>query len=255
MANWEASRSCKVFDDCVQCLHGVPHPTLLIEYDQAKRDYVLADGGRCVARWASTNHDHAAGSVCGAEPDKTVAGIDLCSHHADRLTKWRYFEEPEERVRRKTDKLREADQEYEKALDESEAHRERLRAVRSVVYYVRRVSDGAVKIGTTTVLASRMTQLRGEHGEIKVLLTHSGAVAEERSMHERFREYRIGRSEWFAPAKDLLRWIDGKRGYNGVVQSRTWMSRGDLRKLIVTAPDDRDLQYRNGTVRWPSLAA
>ena len=26
MADWEASRSCKVFDNCVQCLHRVPHP-------------------------------------------------------------------------------------------------------------------------------------------------------------------------------------------------------------------------------------
>jgi len=255
MADWEASRSCKVFDNCVQCLHRVPHPPLLVEYDQAKRNYALAEGGRCVARWASTNHDHAAGSICGAEPDKTVAGIDLCNHHADLLTKWRYFEEPEERVRRKTDKLREADLEYEKALNESDAHRERLHAARSIVYYIRRTSDGAVKIGTTTRLATRMTQLRAEHGEITILLTHSGAAEKERSMHLKFRQYRIGRSEWFAPARELLRWIDGERGHCNVAQMRPWMSRGDMRKLITAAPEDRGLQYHRGTVRWPPLAA
>lgn len=255
MANWEAARSCKVFDNCVRCLHGVPHPPLLVEYDPEKRNYVLADGRRCVARWASTNHYHGAGSVCGAEPDKTVAGIDLCGHHADLLTKWRYFEEPEERVRRKTDRLREADEEYEKALDESEAHRERVRAARSVVYYIRRSSDGAVKIGTTTAFTNRMNALRSEHGELRVLLTHSGGLAEERAMHSQFGAYRIGRTEWFAPAKDLLRWIDSRRRYNSVVRSRTWMSQSDLRKLIAAAPDDRDLQYRNGTVCWPPLAA
>lgn len=250
MADWEASRSCKVFDDCVQCLHRVPHPMLLVEYDQTKRDYVLADSRRCVARWADSSHN-----ICGAEPDKTVAGIDLCNHHANLLTKSIYFEEPEERVRRKTDKLRAADLEYEKALDESERHQDEVLAARSVVYYIRRTSDGAIKIGTTTKFAVRMTHLRTAHGELQVLLTHGGTRAEERSMHLIFRRYRIGRTEWFAPTKDLLRWIKGRRGHYGAVQARTWMSRGDLQKLITVAPDDQDLQYRNGIVCWPPLAA
>lgn len=99
MANWAAQARCKVAENCVRCLHGVGHPPLLAVFDPAAGGYVRAEGPACVARWASGGHAHGAGDICGEPADKTAAGIDLCNHHADRLTKWRHFEEPEERVR------------------------------------------------------------------------------------------------------------------------------------------------------------
>jgi hypothetical protein len=247
----EAQARCKVADNCVRCLHGIGHPPLIALFDDAKGTYAIAEGVTCVARWASTGGRHGKGDLCGDEATVTVAGVDLCPHHADRLQNWRYFEYPEEHVRKKTDRVREADREYEQALDESERHREKALAARSVVYYIRRTSDGAVKIGTSTKFSSRMSQLRSEHGELQVLLTHSGMRAEELAMHHQFHMYRIGRSEWFAPAKELLTWISDRRGMYGEVQPRTWMSKTNLRKLIVAAPAGRDLQWRNGTAVWP----
>ncbi len=235
-------------------MHGIGHPPLLAVFDPAAGTYVRAEGQTCMARWASGGRYHGPGDICGDPADKTVAGIDLCNHHADRLTKWRYFEEPEERVRGKTRSLREADREYEQAVRESDLHREKIRAASSVVYYIRRASDGAVKIGTSTKLRSRMTALRAEHGELTILLTHSGTMKEESQMHRQFAGYRLRRTEWFAPSKVLLRWILDRRGLHGEVTPRTWMSQRDLRKLISAAPADRDLRRKGGVVVWPPEA-
>lgn len=252
----ERAASCNVYENCRLCMHGVPHPVLIAVYDEGKRDYALAAEAVCVARWASANRWHAAGDLCGDAVDLTVAGIGLCRHHAGRLTKWRYFEYPEEQVRGKTRELRDADREYEQAQRESDLHREKVNAARSVVYYIRRASDGAVKIGTTGSFRNRMAQLRKEHGEFQVLLTHSGTRREERCMHEKFAAYRIGQTEWFAPSKALLRFIgDERAGRSNSTQQRGTVSKTDLRKLVGTALADCDLQWRKGRVQWPLLAA
>lgn len=255
MVDRKAQARCRLAGNCVRCLHGVGHPPLLAVFDRGTGTYVRAEGQTCMARWASTGGGLGEGDICGAPADKTVAGIDLCQHHADRLSKWRYFEEPEERVRAKTESLRAADLEYERAEAESELRREKIRAARSVVYYIRRESDGAVKIGTTTQLRNRMSALRAEHGELRVLLTHSGTMKEEREMHRQFAHYRLGRTEWFAPVKELLQWIAGRRGWHGEVQPRSWVSQRDLRKLITAAPAARSLERGGGAVRWPPREA
>lgn len=74
-----------------------------------------------------------------------------------------------------------------------------------VVYYVQR-EDGMIKIGTTGQFAGRMTGLRGEHGELRILLTHRGDRKREQAMHLRFAELRAG-GEWFRPGPELLAWI------------------------------------------------
>lgn len=134
-------------------------------YDPDIGGYVYADPGNriCVAREGGRSGKH----LCGAPADVTAAGVDLCRYHANHLSKWKYFEEPEERVRAKTEQLREADAEYEAAVRESEAHREKINAAASLVYYIRRTSDGAVKIGTTRKFNQRMSALRGEFGELQ----------------------------------------------------------------------------------------
>lgn len=115
---------CKLADNCVRCMHGIGHPPIVALYDRAKGTYSIAAGAVCMARWASSGRSHGEGDLCGAEATTTVAQVDLCAHHADRLKNWRFFEYPEERVREKTDGLREADREYEAAVLESEARRE-----------------------------------------------------------------------------------------------------------------------------------
>lgn len=73
----------------------------------------------------------------------------------------------------------------------------------SWVYFLRR-QDGAIKIGYSAQPRVRLATLRGEHGELDVLALTPGGRDLEASLHERFPEARIGRTEWFAPCEALV---------------------------------------------------
>ena len=62
-----------------------------------------------------------------------------------------------------------------------------------VVYFIR--NGNRVKIGTTQNLRGRITRLSLRTDDL-VRVEHGGH-AYERSIHERFAEYRIGKTEWF----------------------------------------------------------
>ena len=170
---------CQIADPCRPCMHGASHPPMLAVYDEERGTYVAAAEHGCMARWASTNGDHAAGSICGLPVYRSAGEFDLCAHHYWRLINWRCWDKPREELKELTRELREADSEYAAAVRESEIHRERVRVAGSCVYYIRRVSDGMIKIGTTTEFRRRIATHRKEQGEIQILLTHSGGRKEE----------------------------------------------------------------------------
>ena len=67
----------------------------------------------------------------------------------------------------------------------------------SVVYFLRRASDGAIKIGHTTDYHTRLATLRAEHGEMELLgLMDAGRIAES-SLHFNYDRSRIGKTEFF----------------------------------------------------------
>lgn len=73
-------------------------------------------------------------------------------------------------------------------------------APRESVYYG---TDGCnIKIG-------RSGSVRRRGGELKImmLLTFPGSLFEERRHHKMWKKYRIGDTEWFRPADELLLWI------------------------------------------------
>ena len=250
------SDDCKVYENCRLCQHGATHPPVLAIYDDTERDYVRPDGPVCMARWASTNSSHAAGSICGAPATHDAGDVDLCQHHFNRVYEWRFWEKPLKDIKEKTAALKAADAEYRQAVRESEIHRERVKAEISVVYYIRRTSDGMVKIGTTGAFRKRMATFRNEFGEIQILMTHSGGRPEELKMHRQFDAYRIRGSEWFRPARTLLEWICDERRivrYRETQQPGV-LGIGALQKLTTAAPRDRDLRFRAGRVEWPEEA-
>jgi hypothetical protein len=74
----------------------------------------------------------------------------------------------------------------------------------SVVYFARRCSDGAAKIGTTGNVDQRLAGLRrDERCAVDLFGTMPGSFEEERRVHEMFLDARF-RSEWFAPTAELL---------------------------------------------------
>jgi hypothetical protein len=82
-----------------------------------------------------------------------------------------------------------------------------------VIYFLRCEEDfqdlkaGWIKIGTTIRLADRLKQIAAEIGHTPMVLAIlDGAFAEERALHELFKESReIG--EWFQPHEELLQLI------------------------------------------------
>lgn len=223
------------------------NPPALVIYDYAEGEYKPRYGGFCTARWATGNADHEAGEFCGRPATQEAGDVDLCTHHFERLRNWRYWEKPIEDAEEKTRALREADRAYAAAVRESEIHRERIRAQGSVVYYIRRMSDGMIKIGTTAEFRKRMATHRGEHGEIQILLTHSGTIKEEREAHKKFDVYRAGRGEWFHPARPLLNWILDTRSIERykTTQGPNVVPQAEVRKLIAATPPDA-YQWRRG---------
>lgn len=77
---------------------------------------------------------------------------------------------------------------------------------RCVVYFVQNDAGDQVKIGYTSHLPTRMSALRRPMSA--VLVTVPGGQDTEAQMHAAFAHLRIGRSEWFHVAPDLMDFID-----------------------------------------------
>lgn len=86
----------------------------------------------------------------------------------------------------------------------------------SVVYFARRLSDGAIKIGFTSDVARRMVELRKKHGGAHELIsTRAGDKPDELKLHERFAAHRIGETEWFHPVPEILEEANATLGNQG----------------------------------------
>lgn len=80
------------------------------------------------------------------------------------------------------------------------------RASGLMTYFVREMPDGPVKIGFTNDVARRFAALRTSSARpLALLAVLSGN--HEREMHARFASWRI-RGEWFAPAPELVAFIE-----------------------------------------------
>jgi hypothetical protein len=78
----------------------------------------------------------------------------------------------------------------------------------SVVYYLRRRADQAVKIGFTASLPKRVRVLSRDHGPLDLLATEPGGWHLEHKRHEQFNRWRIDPDrEWFRPGAPILRHV------------------------------------------------
>lgn len=173
--------------------------------------------------------------ICGEPATRQVADVMVCDTHYRRVRQWiggkdeRFLDADMERERRRHAERLRLDREHaheQMALNrqlgeqqkEFDRERARLRAqyeadiVRaveaaraesSVVYYVRRDSDGLIKIGTSRTLAKRLATLKRESGSLRLIATVGGAHREENALHRQFAELRA-EGEWFRPELPLL---------------------------------------------------
>ncbi len=76
------------------------------------------------------------------------------------------------------------------------------------VVYFARASDGRIKIGTSRTPSKRRNSLASDSGmDVRILATTPGSYARERELHAQFAAHRL-RGEWFAPAPELLAFIE-----------------------------------------------
>lgn len=79
----------------------------------------------------------------------------------------------------------------------------------SIVYFTRRDSDGAIKIGMTSDVLRRVPELRKKGYAVVLLAAVPGDRALELRLHARFAEDRIDRNdEWFRPSERLLSFVE-----------------------------------------------
>ena len=251
---------CHVADPCIRCSSGMGHPPMLAVYSRAAGDYVEAQGDRCIARRASGGIGRAEGDVCGKPAESWAGDVPLCRLHFKRLMSWVAAEADgvrERDVALHEQRLRQAE---EFNLQQIRLDRERIAAAAeakspySVVYYIRREGDGAIKIGFTASIKNRMMTLRAQHGPLQVLLVHGGDRDEETEAHSRFREYRIGRTEWFRPVRPLLDWVrEARAGHtHPSVQPDGILPMSEIARLAEEAPQKAALRWSPaGVLQWP----
>lgn len=221
-------------DDCCCRRDPLAHPPRLLLFDQEAGAY-REEYRACTAIWAAQASGHASGRVCGDPATHQVADVLLCEHHYRRMREWMNTRDQRDvieaartaqrihenqvrldRERSLAQRTLAAEEAAERAVQmreqaklQRELDRERVRAEEAAraessrVYFVRRESDGLIKIGTSRTLAARMVSLKREHGPLHMLATTGGAHKEETALHRQFGELRA-EGEWFRPGLPLL---------------------------------------------------
>lgn len=232
---------------------GYSRPPVLLIWDRPEGIYAeSAFSAWCIFRPRTAGGS--LGEMCAGEATCDLHGIPLCSVHYKHIRKkalaefgddaeWRRraerFALEEElsvpgRLRAEQAKLDARKQRLDQRERKLEAARLRLQSELrqdSVIYYLRRTSDGLIKIGTSRRFAARLNALRGEHGQLQLLLAHAGSYEREDELHGQFAALRV-EGEWFRPEDVLLRWIISQRRRRDCQQWEGQLSIWAIRKML-----------------------
>lgn len=101
------------------------------------------------------------------------------------------------------------------------------------VYFIKRVSDGLIKVGFSDDPKRRLQQLQtGQPDRLEMILVIRGGMELERTLHIRWRHLNVG-GEWFKPHRELLSYIDGALA----VQCRIGLDLAPTEKPAEPAPE------------------
>jgi hypothetical protein len=77
-----------------------------------------------------------------------------------------------------------------------------------MVYFAQLVESGSIKIGCSDNLEGRLQSLESYYGQpLALLATMPGDRSTERQIHNRFAHLRLGKTEQFRPAAELMQFI------------------------------------------------
>lgn len=225
--NHQARTEC-AGDDC-PCRRGDPvHPPLVMRFYPELGEYDHGGPMRCTAVWAASGPGRDRGRICDERATHMVADIYVCEHHYRRIREWmntrdqrdllaakenaRRLHEYERRLASELGVAR-LEMDQRRARQQIELDRERIRAEEaarkesSLIYYIRRESDGLIKIGTSRNLARRLGTHKREHGPLQLMAVEGGGQKQESALHRQFTELRAEGREWFRPGLPLLEHI------------------------------------------------
>jgi len=78
-----------------------------------------------------------------------------------------------------------------------------------MIYFIKSELSDGIKIGyTNRSIEERIKELALPN--VEVLAVIPGDRKDEANLHRKFRRWRIGRSEWFQPAPEIMAYIDTK---------------------------------------------
>lgn len=89
-----------------------------------------------------------------------------------------------------------------------------------MVYFVKLISTGHIKIGYSANVPARMQSLLRDHGPLDLLAVIPGTLDDERAHHGQFAALRVI-GEWFTPGAPLLSYVDAL-GETGDVGPVAW---------------------------------
>jgi hypothetical protein len=76
-----------------------------------------------------------------------------------------------------------------------------------IIYFIKSEKTHEIKIGFTVQLEKRLSSLQTAHpSKLQLLATIPGTYEYEKSLHQRFANFRLN-GEWFEPHPDLLAFI------------------------------------------------
>jgi hypothetical protein len=87
-----------------------------------------------------------------------------------------------------------------------------------MIYFIRNIETGEIKIGVGVRPRSRLKQLQtGSSATLELMGAIPGGIWEERELHRKWQRYRV-RGEWFEPNAELLSEIWKMIGKSGVIR-------------------------------------
>lgn len=102
------------------------------------------------------------------------------------------------------------------------------------VYFLNRGDQ--IKIGVTTNLGKRLRQFHAAASDVLVLLVGDHVL--ESALHERFADFRIGNTEWFARVPALEELIHEKRALPAVTEERQVLHYSSRRGTVLASADE-----------------
>lgn len=77
-----------------------------------------------------------------------------------------------------------------------------------MIYFIQSTDGGPIKIGFTDCLERRLIELEANYGKpLAIMATMEGGREKEAEIHAQFSHLRLGRTEQFRPAPDLMAFI------------------------------------------------